>query len=310
MLPSTGATLESTSVTEPGGSHVSRRALLLAGAGGLVAAACGQGDGRSGQATTTSTAGGAGLSLAQVFYPEQPAGVALRLPLALADAQGALVDDGPAELAVRVGPGADRLGEATTVHRHANGIPRAYYPLTTTFAAPGTWRLATEVDGEPASLDVRVRDRSQVPVVPAVGEALISVPTPTVEDARGVEPICTAEPACPLHTTSLDTAIGGDRAIAMLIASPAFCQTAICGPVLDLLVARQPDFADTVTMIHVEVYPDRQSAGRTVTDAVRAYGLAWEPSLFLARPDGTITARLDYTYDADELDQALAELVR
>ena len=296
-------------MTEAGGSHLSRRALLLAGAGGLVAAACGQGEPSTGRTTTTSGAGRAGLSLAQVFYPEQPAGVEVRLPLALADAQGAPLDDGPAELAVRVGPGADRLGEPTTLRRHDNGVPRAYYPLTTTFTEPGTWRLATEVGGEPAHLDVRVLDRSQVPVVPAVGEGLISVPTPTVEDPRGVEPICTAEPACPLHTTSLDSAIGGDRAIAMLIASPAFCQTAICGPVLDLLVARQPDVADTVTMIHVEVYPNRGSAGRTVTDAVRAYGLAWEPSLFLARPDGTITARLDYTYDADELDQALAELV-
>jgi hypothetical protein len=115
-------------------------------------------------------------------------------------------------------------------------------------------------------------------------------------------------PPCPLHGTSLDTAIGGDRAIALLIATPAFCQTAICGPVLDLLVARQGDFADTVTMVHAEVYTD--DSARQTTETVMAYGLTWEPSLFLARPDGTITSRLDYTFDSTELDQALTEVVQ
>ena len=130
--------------------------------------------------------------------------------------------------------------------------------------------------------------------------------------ARGVDPLCTAVPPWPLHTTSLDTAIGGDRAIALLIATPAFCQTAICGPVLDLLVARQADVADTVTMVHAEVHAEvyTDDSARQTTDTVMAYGLTWEPSLFLARPDGTITSRLDYTYDSTELDRALSELVQ
>ena len=276
--------------------HLSRRALLLAGAGGLVVAACGGGGAASGPSSTTTAAAEAnkGLSLAKVFFPQQPAGVEVRLPLALADSRGVLLDEGPAELAVRMGPaGSAELGEPTIVRRHQEGIPRAYYPLTTTFPAPGAWRVATEVDGEPAEMEVDALEPSQVPAVPVVGEGMVSVPTPTVDDPRGVDPICTADPACPLHATSLDAAIGGDQAIALLIATPAYCQTAICGPVLDLLVARQADLADRVTMIHAEVYPDRQSAGRTTTDVVRAYGLVWEPSLFLARPDGTIASRLD-----------------
>ncbi|MBW3641995.1 MAG: hypothetical protein KY447_03690 [Actinobacteria bacterium] len=301
-----------TPVASPTPSRLSRRTLLLAGAGGLLVSACG-GGGELDPSTSTTSAGeaGKGLSLAKVFFPQQPAGVEVRLPLALADARGVLLDDGPPELNVGIGS-ADTggLGEATTVRRHAEGIPRAYYPLTTTLPTPGNWRIATEVDGEPAEMVVAALEPSQVPVVPVVGEPLISVPTPTVDDPRGVDPVCTAAPPCPLHGVSLDAAIGGDKAIAMLIATPAYCQTAICGPVLDLLVARQPDFADAITMIHVEVYPNRQSAGRTTTDAVRAYGLAWEPSLFLARADGTIASRLDYTYDVAELDAALTALVQ
>lgn len=289
---------------------ISRRGLLLAGAGSLMVAACGGGEEENQAAATTTTVAG-GLMLAPVFYPQQPAGVPVRLPLALADGQGALLDDTPAELTVRVGNAdAGDLGEPVVVERHDQGVPRAYFPLTTTFSEPGNWRIATEVDGVPAQMMVAALPPGEVPAVPVVGEPLISVPTPTVQDARGVDPLCTAEPDCPLHAVSLDTAIGGDKAIAMLIATPAYCQTAICGPVVDLLVSRAPQFAEVITIIHVEVYPNEAQAGKTTTDVVRAYGLAWEPSLFLALPDGTITQRLDYTFDERELDEALSTLVQ
>lgn len=292
---------------------VSRRSVLLAGAGSLVLAACGDGGGNGaapGQDGATTTLA-EGLSLAPVFLTQQPAGVEVRLPLALADAQGALLDQPPARLEVRVG-NADtgELGEPVVVERHDEGVPRAYFPLRTRFPEPGNWRIATEVDGMSAQIVVAAVEPGQFPAVPVVGEQLISVPTPTVEDAQGVDPICTAVPPCPLHATSLDTAIAGDKAVALLIATPAFCQTAICGPVVDLLVARHADFADSITMIHAEVYPNEAAAGRTTTDVVEAYGLPWEPSLFLARPDGTITSRLDYTFDQTELDQVLTDLVQ
>jgi len=298
-------------VAHPERLVISRRRLLLAGAGSLALAACSGGDGGDGAAPEASTTTVApGLSLAPVFFPRQPAGVPVRLPLALADSVGALVDDPPAQMAVRVGPVGGEATDEVVVERHDAGVPRAYFPLTTTFVEPGRWRIAADVDGEPAVIDVEVLAPGEVPAVPVVGEGLISVPTPTVDDPLGVDPICTAEPDCPLHATSLDTAIGADKAIALLIATPAFCQTAICGPVLDLLVARADQFSEVVTMIHAEVYPNEDAVGQTPTDVVRAYGLAWEPSLFLALPDGTVTHRLDYTYDAVELDQALAELVQ
>ncbi len=306
-------TLELDAVTNPDRLVISRRGLLLAGAGGLVVAACGGGGPTERAAPTTALAPvPEGLSLAPVFLTQQPAGVEVRLPLAVADAVGVLVDDPPAELSIRVG-NADtgELGDPVVVERHDQQIPRPYFPLTTTFPEPGNWRIATEINGEPAQIVVAALGPAELAyAVPVVGEQLISVPTPTVDNPQGVEPICTDDPPCPLHATSLDTAIGADKAIALLIATPAYCQTAICGPVLDLLVARQDQFADVVTMIHAEVYPNEAQAGRTTTDVVKAYGLPWEPSLFLALPDGTITNRLDYTFDDQELDRALSELVQ
>ena len=285
---------------------LSRRSLLLAGAGTLVLVACGD-DGEAAPGTTvTSAPEGAGaastLTLARVFVPEQPAGVEIRLPLALADGDGALLLDVPERLEVRIGPVGGDLGPATEVVRHGDGIPRPYYPLATAFPSPGQWRISADAGGRTAETTIEAKPAGEVPAVPAVGERLIRLPTPTPADPLGIDPICTAEPPCPLHEVSLD-AVPDGQPVAFLISTPRFCQTAICGPVLDLLVQARSDHPG-IAMVHAEVY--RDESARQTTPAVVAYGLTFEPSLVVADGTGTITARLDYTFDRNELEAALA----
>lgn len=293
-------------------SGVSRRSFLLGSASALALVACGDG-GTSEQASddtaasTSTTAGG--LAIAKVFNPTQPIGVPLRLPLALADAQGALLDDVPASIKVSWGlDGAGRLSPPVDVQRRAAGIPTPYFPLEATFAEEGTWRIRVEADGAEADTTVTVVGPGEVAVVPGRGDRLVPLKTPTTADARGVDPICTRDPACPFHEQTLEEALTSGKAIAFIVSTPQFCQTAICGPVLDLLVERQEQLDATVAFVHAEVYTD--STARTSTEAVQAYGLTYEPALWLAAPDGTINARLDYTYDATELDEALSMLIQ
>ena len=89
-----------------------------------------------------------------------------------------------------------------------------------------------------------------------------------------------------------------------MISTPQYCQTGVCGPVLDLVMeqaAAQPG----ITVVHAEVYvaPDGggDPAAGGLAPAVGAYGLTFEPSLFVARADGTIVARLDNVFDRVEL---------
>lgn len=65
---------------------------------------------------------------------------------------------------------------------------------------------------------------------------MIAVPTPTIADARGTNPICTRQPQCPFHNVSLDAALKERRPLVVLFATPARCQTDTCGPVLDVLL--------------------------------------------------------------------------
>lgn len=287
-----------------------RRRLLLAGAGGLVLAACGSGgDGGSATPTTTSTTaeGANALTLIRVFALEQAAATPLRLPLAFADAEGVPTSEVPDAIQVRAIAPSGAEQAPVEVARHSNGIPSPYFPFECTLDEPGRWELVISVGAARTSTDLTVRPREELAVVPGPGDELPSIPTPTTADALGIDPLCTASPPCPLHEVSLDQALTAGLPIVLLVSTPAFCQTAICGPVLELLVARRADLAGRATVIHVEVYTSETAEETTPT--VNALGLRYEPSLFLAAAGGTVRSRLDYTFDATELDEELFALL-
>jgi hypothetical protein len=294
-------------------SPISRRWFLIGGASAVALAACGgdddDDDTAASSSTSTTAEADAGLAIVRVFAPQQPAGIPLRLPIALADADGGLLDIErvPETIRFQYGPEGGPLSESAVVQRHSQGIPNPYFPLLVTLE-PGTHRIEVEADGQQAATTIEAVPPNQTAVVPVVGAPLIPLQTPTTADPRGVEPICTRDPVCPFHDQTLEEAMASGKAVAFLISTPQFCQTAICGPVLDLLIDRQEQFADVVAFVHAEVYTDDTASA--TTEAVQAYGLTWEPSLFLAMPDGTIASRLDYTYDGVEIDEALSKLVQ
>ena len=283
----------------------SRRRLLFAGAATVALAACG---GESSVVAPTSSAatGGAGaerLTLLRVFSPEQPAGAALRLPFAFADGEGVPTGDVPERIQVAaVSPSGEEL-EPVVVERRGSGIPTPYFPYQQTLGEVGTWALTIAAGEERTETTLTVRERHELPVVPGPGDRLPSIPTPTFAEPLGIDPICTANPACPFHEVPLDEALAGGRPVVLLVSTPAFCQTAICGPVLDLLVDRRDALAGR-TVIHAEVYTDETA--RQTAPIVDALGLRYEPALFVADANGVVAHRLDYTFDATELDAVLA----
>jgi hypothetical protein len=234
-----------------------------------------------------------------------------RLPLGVGDASGALVEGAPDTLTFTVEDvDGNPVESGVEVARRDAGLPRSYYPLLLTTPEPGFYRAMTEVDGAPVDAAFEVRPAEEV-VIPRPGQPLPPTPTPTVADARGVDPICTQEPPCPLHEVGLESVLGTSPT-AVLVSTPAFCQTAICGPVLDLFVEAQATTPD-VTFIHVEVYEsaeevEAEGPEATLAPAVAAWELPYEPCLFLVAADGTLAERLDVIYDSDELAEALARL--
>ena len=296
-------------MTAPG---VSRRTVLAGGAALAFLTACGGDDGDSaddGPSAADTTAPPAGAGVLLVLLPQQGVLTATgeqRVPLAFADAEGVPVRDGlePRDFQIRADAGEPIV---VTVEPHRDGVPTPYYPVRFTPAAPGIHEIT--VVGE-AGYNAVTLDISEDALIPLVGQALPPVATPTTTDARGVDPICTRTPACDLHSVSLDEVLGTGPVV-LLIATPEFCQTAICGPVLDLLIEALPDHP-TITGVHAEVYADPRGDGDPTAGGLAPitdeFALTFEPTLYLVDAGGTIVTRLDSVYDRVELREALEQI--
>ncbi len=296
-------------------ASLSRRTFLVtAGAvgAGIVLAACGGDDsGASSIPSVDSSTGSDPNRPDRVMVRFSVDGILAvgkpqRIAVGLADADGLLLTDTPAQLTAQVVSDKGPVGSPITVDRHAQGLPRPYYPFVTDITEAGTYALVSTVDGIEVHSGFSIVDANEVPI-PQPGDQMVPVVTPTTADAHGVTPICTREPACDLHQVTLTDALEEGKPVAFLIATPAYCQTAACGPVLDVLLGQQSEFGDRVQMVHAEVYTDSTLAN--TTEAVQDYRLSFEPVLYLAGADGVIQTRLDSIFDETELRGALSALV-
>ena len=139
--------------------------------------------------------------------------------------------------------------------------------------------------------------------------------TPTTAAPLGVKPLCTrpGEP-CPFHELSLHDGLAAEKALAVLVSTPALCSTAYCGPVLETLIEASSDFSG-VAPIHLEVYRNAGEVGGNIADprlevsaSMERLGLEFEPSLFLVDVDGIVVDRIDNVFDRTELRAGLAAL--
>jgi hypothetical protein len=151
--------------------------------------------------------------------------------------------------------------------------------------------VVAAVDGTTAGLATLSVKTPKGSELPAPGDAAVVAATATVDRRRGVRDLCTREPACGMHEVSLHTALRQGRPVVATFATPAYCQTAVCGPSVDTVekVRTSRDWGDTA-FVHVEIYRD---AGKTVAEPVEKWRLPSEPWLFTIRADGSIAGRVD-----------------
>ncbi len=297
----------------------SRRSLLLAGlaAGPLAAlvAACGDSDDGNGGASgggSTTLATETGYQLIEVF-PRSPSYVAAgspqRLPYLIAPGVEAPLDviEGPVTFTVK--SRGEQIGEPVVVEPAGGGeLPRSYLPFRFTFPEPEIYDITAEYRGETLTTALQAGPADLVKL-PQVGAALPSVDTATVEDHRGVDPLCTADEQCPFHSVNLADSLAAGRPVLVLVSTPRFCVSAVCGPVLEVLVEAAGG-RDDIDVIHVEPYANPEDvdsiALATPSQLVASYGMEFEPALFAANGAGMLVDRLDAIYDRKELDAAIA----
>lgn len=176
--------------------------------------------------------------------------------------------------------------ERHTEGEHSLGVYRTHIDLP----EAGQYYLIAVADGEKGQAPVDVLDPADS-AFPAPGDPAVAVATPTVDDERGYERLCTADPDCGMHEISLDEALEQGRPVLLQFATPAYCQTAVCGPSVAIgeEVRTSQDWGDLV-WVHVEIYTDE---GQTVAGPVTEWNLPSEPWLYAIDRDGEVVERID-----------------
>src|SRR4029079_18962016 len=87
-------------------------------------------------------------------------------------------------------------------------------------------------------------------------------------------------------------------------ATPKFCQSRICGPIVDVVLDVQKRMSDTpMRFIHAEIYKDN-TPEHGVAPGVTEGGLVSEPWVFVVDASGKVTAKFEGAATADELEAA------
>jgi hypothetical protein len=184
---------------------------------------------------------------------------------------------------------------------YATQIP---IPRPGTFAVLTLTRSSKGLIGAPGEIAVAASSP-----IPDVGQRAPDIATDTPASVGGnISLLTTRQPPEQMHSVSLH-AVLGKHPVALLFSTPQFCTSRICGPVTDVAVALQSEFAGRVTFIHEEVYAHNVPK-QGLRSQMKAFHLQTEPWLFTINRHGIITGRLEGAFGTTELRRALQGALR
>lgn len=172
---------------------------------------------------------------------------------------------------------------------------------------PGEYRIVAVVQNSDGSTEAtRVTPsliaRTNDPI-PAVGEKAPLIHTLTVDDVGDVSKIDTRVPPDTMHAVDYADVLG-KKPIVLLFATPALCQSRVCGPVADIAEQVHNERPDDAAFIHQEIWTDNDP-NKGPRPQLLAFNLRTEPWLFVIGSDGRISTRIEGAFSVDELNKAL-----
>ena len=199
---------------------------------------------------------------------------------------------------------------------------RGLYAADVEFPHAGRWGTrfdATFPDGrtETVRADYDVWETTSTP---AIGAPAPVVDSPTAADVGGDLGLISShpEPVERFYELSISDAIAAGAPAIIAFVTPAFCQSATCGPTLDKVkdvAVAHPD----VNVVHVEPYLMHVKDGYLqpllseegwlqAAPWTTIWGLRTEPYLVIIDGDGVVRAKFEGAVSVEELEAALAAL--
>lgn len=262
-------------------------------------------------AQAASSAGDGPTAASSTAAADDPGGVPIQISIAASDlavgedrfafailgVDNALIPDVDATATFfrLEGEAAEETGTVPATY-YASRLPEAgTYVALTRFDRAGPWGVqisGTLPDGRAVAPN-RVRfEVASRPRSPAVGD----MAPPTANRTLATVPDIAALTSDPmpdraLYAMTVDEAVASGKPTVVVFATPGYCESRICTPVIDEVKAVAAAWRGRVNFIHLEVYKSFNPP--VLADEMEAWGLETEPWTFVLTADGHVAARLE-----------------
>ena len=302
---------------------------LIAVVGAVAVSGCGGSGTSSGSAPTTPTTSttSASAETLEALWRKPGEDVAVvpgtndygpgknRVSFLIVDKQSRLIEQATAHVWIAHGLKQKPFAE-TTATLEPIGVPggakadaQNIYVTTLNMAKPGKyWILAEPIGGK----KIQALGNAVVlahPAAPEVGERAVPSKNPILRPGVDPKTVTTAEPPDrSLLRTTVAAAMAAKRPFVVTFATPLYCQTRTCGPVVQVVQSVAKDWQrNGVDFIHIEIYKDNDPAKGT-NRWVDQWKLQSEPFTFVVDRNGVIRSRLEGAFSAAELEQAVQKI--
>jgi hypothetical protein len=188
---------------------------------------------------------------------------------------------------------------------------KTVYVSDVDFDKKGPWRVVAMIKDGDSYTYTQLAQGAVVgrfdKAIPDVGDKVPVVHTDTPADVGGdVAKIDTRQPPTTMHSDDFADVVG-KKPVVLLFATPALCQSRVCGPVADITEEVKNERPDDAAYIMQEIYVDN-IPGQSLKDLrpqVRAFGLQTEPWLFVIDEDGKVSTEIEGAFSKGELEAAL-----
>lgn len=144
--------------------------------------------------------------------------------------------------------------------------------------------------------------------IPVPGEKAPVIQTPTAQSVGGdLAKLSTRVPPDTQNKVNYADVLGKEP-ILLLFTTPKFCQSRVCGPVVDVAQQAQHEFEGKANFIHMEIYNDNDPS-KGVRPQVRRFHLPTEPWLFAINREGVISSVIEGGFGAQLMDKTVEKVV-
>lgn len=182
------------------------------------------------------------------------------------------------------------------------------YAFYVDIPGPATYQLTVDA-GELGELPPIGFVASEDPAQVTVGDKAPLSDTRTLEDDAIEDLTSDPTPEESYYEMTVAEAVESGPSV-VIFATPAWCTTQSCGPMLDQVQEIDADYPN-LNYVHVEVFENIHVANRedlVTVPSVEEWGLRTEPWLYVTDDSGTVTAAFEGAVSDAELRRALEEV--